>query len=191
MSYTFSRRNFMKYTVLAAAAVAVSGSLTACSNPNQPSGKIGDTLSFGGSNGILGIGGSTDKHTLAVAGTEYTDGILTCVFTHKPVSKGTGCGVGHYDLRFVFEDGNPQYYSSKSTSDNVIFTATNNGDSLVVNEPVDNTVKVTGLSAALEGKTIKEAYIRYFPRYNALGNEKDTYSDVYASWDITSLFAAE
>ena len=38
MSYTFSRRDFMKYTALAAAAVAVSGSLTGCSNPNQPSG---------------------------------------------------------------------------------------------------------------------------------------------------------
>ena len=44
MSYTFSRRNFMKYTALAAAAVAVSGSLTGCSNPNRPVGKTGDTL---------------------------------------------------------------------------------------------------------------------------------------------------
>ena len=44
MSYTFSRRNFMKYTALAAAAVAVSGSLTGCSNPNRPVGKTGDNL---------------------------------------------------------------------------------------------------------------------------------------------------
>ena len=47
MSYTFSRRNFMKYTALAAAAVAVSGSLTGCSNPNRPVGKTGDTLKPG------------------------------------------------------------------------------------------------------------------------------------------------
>ena len=186
MSYTFSRRNFMKYTALAAAAVAVSGSLTACSNPNQPSGKLGDTLSFGGSSTLFG---PTDKHTLAVEGTKYEDGTLTCAFTHKPVSKGTGCAVGHYDLRFVMEDGTIQYYSSKSTSDNVIFTASNNADSLVENETVENTVKVTGLEVALDGKTIKGAYVRYFPRYNALGNEKDTYSDVYATWDITELFA--
>ena len=47
MSYTFSRRDFMKYTALAAAAVAVSGSLTGCSNPNRPVGKTGDTLKPG------------------------------------------------------------------------------------------------------------------------------------------------
>ena len=48
MSYTFSRRDFMKYTALAAAAVAVSGSLTGCSNPNQPTGTVGSTLKPGG-----------------------------------------------------------------------------------------------------------------------------------------------
>lgn len=37
----------MKYTALAAAAVAVSGSLTGCSNPNRPVGKTGDTLKPG------------------------------------------------------------------------------------------------------------------------------------------------
>ena len=46
MSYTFSRRDFMKYTALAAAAVAVSGSLTGCSNPNRPVGKTGDCLLY-------------------------------------------------------------------------------------------------------------------------------------------------
>ena len=48
MSYTFSRRDFMKYTALAAAAVAVSGSLTGCSNPNRPVGTTGGTLKPGG-----------------------------------------------------------------------------------------------------------------------------------------------
>ena len=47
MSYTFSRRDFMKYTALAAAAVAVSGSLTGCSNPNRPVGTVGSKLKPG------------------------------------------------------------------------------------------------------------------------------------------------
>ena len=36
MSYTFSRRDFMKYTALTAVAIAGSGMLTGCSNPNRP-----------------------------------------------------------------------------------------------------------------------------------------------------------
>ena len=38
MSYTFSRRDFMKYTALTAVAIAGSGMLTGCSNPNRPVG---------------------------------------------------------------------------------------------------------------------------------------------------------
>ena len=38
MSYTFSRRDFMKYTALTAVAIAGSGMLTGCSNPNRPTG---------------------------------------------------------------------------------------------------------------------------------------------------------
>ena len=47
MSYTFSRRDFMKYTALTAVAIAGSGMLTGCSNPNRPVGKTGDTLKPG------------------------------------------------------------------------------------------------------------------------------------------------
>ena len=47
MSYTFSRRNFMKYTALTAVAIAGSGMLTGCSNPNRPSGTVGSKLSPG------------------------------------------------------------------------------------------------------------------------------------------------
>ena len=44
MSYTFSRRDFMKYTALTAVAIAGSGMLTGCYTPNSPIGKPGDTL---------------------------------------------------------------------------------------------------------------------------------------------------
>ncbi len=47
MSYTFSRRDFMKYTALTAVAIAGSGMLTGCSNPNRPVGKTGNTLKPG------------------------------------------------------------------------------------------------------------------------------------------------
>ena len=49
MSYTFSRRDFMKYTALTAVAIAGSGMLPGCSNPNRPTGTVGSKL-FPGSN---------------------------------------------------------------------------------------------------------------------------------------------
>ena len=35
---------------------------------------------------------------------------------------------------------------------------------------------------------VKKVPVRYFPRHNALGAQNDTYSDVYATWDISCLF---
>ena len=76
MSYTFSRRNFMKYTALAAAAVAVSGSLTGCSNPNRPVGKTGDTLKPGSGICEATLLNSADKKPSYISATHT----LTCNF---------------------------------------------------------------------------------------------------------------
>ena len=38
---------------------------------------------------------------------------------------------------------------------------------------------------------VKKVAVRYFPRHNALGAQNDTYSDVYATWDITSLIVTD
>ena len=45
-------------------------------------------------------------------------------------------------------------------------------------------ITVTGID--FTGATKVE--VRYFPRHNALGAQNDTYSDVYATWDISCLF---
>lgn len=185
MAFTFSRRDFMKYTALAAAAVAVSGSLTGCANPNQPSGKVGDTLSFGGSSTIFGIGGASDKHTLKTAAKGTDAGTLVCTFEHYPVSDATSCDNNHYQLRVVKADGTVQYVNAGNK--NVTFSGNNPSSSIKKEEKVTNVLTISGLNAegALKGVTVKEAYIQYFPRHNALGTENDAYSDVYATWDIT------
>lgn len=190
MAFTFSRRDFMKYTALAAAAVAVSGSLTGCANPNQPSGKVGDTLSFGGSSTIFGIGGASDKHTLktAVKGTDA--GTLVCTFEHYPVSDATSCTVNNYQLRVVKEDGTVQYVNAGNKA--VSFSGDNSSASLKKEETVTNKLTISKLKdeGVLKGVAVKEAYIQYFPRHNALGTENDTYADVYATWDITDALKA-
>lgn len=190
MAFTFSRRDFMKYTALAAAAVAVSGSLTGCANPNQPSGKVGDTLSFGGSSTIFGIGGASDKHTLKSAVKGDATGTLVCTFEHYPVSDATSCDNNHYQLRVVKADGTVQYFNAGSTV--VHFNGDNTSSSIKKEEKVTNNLTISGLNAAgaLNGVAFKEAYIQYFPRHNALGTENDAYSDVYATWDITDALKA-
>lgn len=190
MSYTFSRRDFMKYSAVAAVAVAGSSMFTGCgsfSNPNRPFGtynKEADCkLTFSGkSGGFLGIGGTQDYLVLN-KGASYTSGTLKLEFTHYPISEGTGTSAPHYQLKYVTDDGN-RYVTS--TGNNL---TSDGGDGLEINK--ESKVKVTvtipeDVKAAVEGA--KAVYIQYFPRHNALGKDNDSYSDVYATWDITSLF---
>lgn len=192
MSYTFSRRDFMKYSAVAAVAVAGSSMFTGCgsfSNPNRPFGtynKDADCkLTFSGkSGGFLGIGGTQDYLVLNKGGS-YTSssGTLNLKFTHFPISEGTGITAPHYQLKYVTDDGN-HYVTSADGS----LTSTG-GDGLEINKEAHAKVTViipTSVKADVE--KAKAVYIQYFPRHNALGKDNDTYGDVYATWDITSLF---
>lgn len=191
MSYTFSRRDFMKYSAVAAVAVAGSSMFTGCgsfSNPNRPFGtytKDADCkLTFSGkSGGLFGIGGTQDYLVLNKGGS-YTSssGTLKLEFTHYPISEGTSAIASCYQLKYVTEDGNHYVTSANGV-------VSNGGKGLKANEVAHATVIVTipaDVKAAVE--KAKAVYIQYFPRNNALGREDDTYSDVYATWEITSLF---
>lgn len=192
MSYTFSRRDFMKYSAVAAVAVAGSSMFTGCgsfSNPNRPFGtytKDADCkLTFSGkSGGLFGIGGTQDYLVLNKGGS-YTSssGTLNLEFTHYPISEGTGAAAARYQLKYVTDDGN-RYITSAAGA-----LMSNGGDGLEIN--TETQVKVTviipsDVKGAVEGA--KAVYIQYFPRHNALGKDNDTYGDVYATWEITSLF---
>ena len=192
MSYTFSRRDFMKYSAVAAVAVAGSSMFTGCgsiSNPNRPSAVYNNAedsqLTFSGtSGGFFGIGGTKDYLVLKKGGSyDSGSGTLNLEFTHYPISEGTGTSAPHYQLKYVTDDGN-RYVTS--TGNNL---TSDGGDGLEINK--ESKVKVTvtipeDVKAAVEGA--KAVYIQYFPRHNALGKDNDSYSDVYATWDITSLF---
>lgn len=192
MSYTFSRRDFMKYSAVAAVAVAGSSMFTGCgsfSNPNRPFGtynKDADCkLTFSGkSGGFLGIGGTQDYLVLNKGGS-YTSssGTLNLKFTHFPISEGTGITAPHYQLKYVTDDGN-HYVTSADGS----LTSTG-GDGLEINKEAHAKVTVTiPTSVKADVEKAKAVYIQYFPRHNALGKDNDTYGDVYATWEITSLF---
>ena len=191
MSYTFSRRDFMKYSAVAAVAVAGSSMFTGCgliSNPNRPTAVYTATedskLTFGGkSGGVLGFGGTKDYLVLN-KGASYDSASCTLKleFTHYPISEGTGAIASCYQLKYVTEDGNHYVTSANGV-------ASNGGKGLEANKETQVKVTVTiPTSVKADVEKAKAVYIQYFPRNNALGREDDTYSDVYATWDITSLF---
>lgn len=190
MSYTFSRRDFMKYSAVAAVAVAGSSMFTGCgsiSNPNRPFAVYNvaedSQLSFSGkSGGFLGFGGTQDYLVLK-KGASYTSGTLKLEFTHYPISQGTSAIASCYQLKYVTEDGNHYVTSANGV-------ASDSGKGLETNKETQVKVTVTipaDVTAAVE--KAKAVYIQYFPRNNALGREDDTFSDVYATWEITSLFS--
>lgn len=190
MSYTFSRRDFMKYSAVAAVAVAGSSMFTGCgsiSNPNRPfavyNAAEDSQLSFSGkSGGFLGFGGTQDYLVLK-KGASYTSGTLKLEFTHYPISQGTSAIAFCYQLKYVTEDGNHYVTSANGV-------ASDSGKGLETNKETQVKVTVTipaDVTAAVE--KAKAVYIQYFPRNNALGREDDTFSDVYATWEITSLFS--
>mgnify|MGYP000045961992 CR=1 FL=1 len=186
MSYTFSRRDFMKYSAVAAVAVAGSSMFTGCgsiSNPNRPfavyNAAEDSQLSFSGkSGGFLGFGGTKDYLVLK-KGASYTSGTLKLEFTHYPISQGTSATAAYYQLKYVTEDGNHYVTSANGV-------ASDSGKGLETNK--ETQVKVT-VTIPADVEKAKAVYIQYFPRNNALGREDDTFSDVYATWEITSLFS--
>lgn len=195
MSYTFSRRDFMKYSAVAAVAVAGSSMFTGCgsiSNPNRPSATYDaahdSELSFGGkSGGILGFGGTADSQTL-LTGAKYViaTNTLTLPFKHVAVSRGASCKGYSYQIDIVDKDGNYKSYTDGSDCGNKKVSISDAGGCTGM-EPLQEYKPIITVKN-IDFTGVKKVAVRYFPRHNALGAQNDTYSDVYATWDITSLF---
>lgn len=194
MSYTFSRRDFMKYSAVAAVAVAGSSMFTGCgaSNPNRPYGTYtGEDcqLTFGGkTDSILGFGGTQDYQTLK-AGAEYKGTTLTLPFEHYAVSQGCSCKNYSYQIDVTTADGIKSYTNGsecgKGENVTTVRIVDNSGSTAMIpKEKYTPTITVNGIDFT----GAKKVEVRYFPRHNALGKQNDTYSDVYASWDISCLF---
>ena len=196
MSYTFSRRDFMKYSAVAAVAVAGSSMFTGCStsNPNRPSATYdpvnGSELSFGGkSGGILGFGGTQDYQILEKGATFDASTGLKCTFKHFAVSEGCSCDKTHYQVDIVDKDGKYKSYrdGSMCEGNTVKFEEEGGASGMVKEKEYTQKLTITGISYT----NAKQVCIRYFPRHNALGSVNDAYSDVYATWDITSLIVTD
>lgn len=165
MSYTFSRRDFMKYTALAAAAVAVSGSLTGCSNPNRPVGTVGSKLKPG--DGIC-------EATLKSA--TYTGNTLTCNFDiYTKVS--LQINKNHFQINVTTGDQTKIYYYGNS---NIELNPNPLND-----YEAKTSVKPTLTVDIADLATADKIEVVYIPKLWAKDSLTDSYSDIYGTWDIT------
>lgn len=166
MSYTFSRRDFMKYTALTAVAIAGSGMLTGCSNPNRPVGTIGSTLKPG--DGIC-------EATLKSA--SYNPDTLTCNF--KIVTKIELLEItdSHFQVDVTTDAGTKHYYYNTTPKPSL-------GDTANPKALKDSVTEATlTLKLNLSGAT--KVAVLYTPKHGATGEPNDSYNDIYGTWDIT------
>jgi len=178
MSYTFSRRDFMKYTALAAAAVAVSGSLTGCSNPNRPVGTVGSKLKPGDGICEATLLSGASKPT-------YQGNELVCHFKIKSFLAGLQVSAGHFqvDVTGGQHPGSYNVNTYPTGATRATFTLEGGTDATAKNDVLpDVALKVTGIDLT----DATNIAVRYCPKHSADENGKDLYNDVYATWNITA-----
>ena len=176
MSYTFSRRDFMKYSAVAAVAVAGSSMFTGCSlisNPTRPTGTIGSALKPGNKICDAKLLGDADKPVY-----NATDKSLTCKFDiYTRVGQLQVTDI-HFQLNVTDADGNViRYYTGVSGLTITVDHGSASG--LEKYTTVKPTVTFKGITDLTTAKSISVIYI---PKIYASGSVTDSFSDIYATW---------
>lgn len=177
MSYTFSRRDFMKYSAIAAVAVAGSSMFTGCSlisNPNRPTGKTGDTLKPGSK--ICNATLTAPTYTFG-----GTPGSFKCHFKiYTQVSLQISSA--HFQVQVTDTDGKVTYYNNNTTTDSVLSL---NGADNSANYDAGKTVDFDLTASITIPKGTTKVQVVYLPKLFAQGKPSDAYSDIFATWDVT------
>lgn len=170
MSLTFSRRSFLKYTAVAAVAVAGSSLLTGCKdNPYQPEGKFGETLK------IMGT------FQLSSGTYDATAQKMTCKMSFKCTSeRNLSVLATNFQIDVTSKDGKTTTtYRADQAQNNGVSLKSSKGD-LAKNDTLETELYVTGL-ALTDGCTVE---VKYWPRATASQGNLG-YTDAYATWKAT------
>lgn len=183
MSYTFSRRDFMKYSAVAAVAVAGSSMFTGCSlfsNPNRPVGVAGSKLSPGGKTcEVTLLNGDTTKP-------KYEGNVLTCNFTVKATQPSLEVTESHFQVDVTIDGTTKSYYYTTNPA-GVTVTLANGTKSLAAGDSLSPVLTVSGLQGLTSASKI---LVRYWPLNAAKNLPTDSYNDIYATWDITDVIVS-
>lgn len=179
MSYTFSRRDFMKYTALTAVAIAGSGMLTGCSNPNRPTGVAGSTLKPGSGICEATLLNDADKKPIY----DSTAHTLTCNFEIVPKIELLEITDSHFQVDVTTAEGTKHYYYNTNPKPSLGDTANPKAKKNIVTEAT------LTLQLDLSGAT--KVAVLYTPKHGATGEPNDSYNDIYGTWDITDAIKGQ
>ena len=177
MSLTFSRRSFLKYTAVAAVAVAGSSLLTGCGEDEyQPTGKIGSTLKLMGEFKLNTASLETDTGT--ASGKK-----LVCGFDLKCTSK---YGLNIVPANFQVEvtpagSETPTIYHAFNTGSTGNVTLTQNNNYLKKDDSLTTELTVAGITVA-DGATIQ---VKFWPRPQA-SEGSQAYTRAFCTWKMVA-----
>ena len=175
MSLTFSRRSFLKYTAVAAVAVAGSSLLTGCKdNPYQPTGTIGSKLTIMGDFTLL----ADPAPTYSASDKKFACNLLIKCTSNRNLYVTPDC----FKVEVVYKDSNDKevkntYYSKQAENNNVNLSKSE--PKLVKNDSLETQLRVGGIEIP-DGATVN---VIYWPRAQSseglLG-----YTEAYATWTM-------
>ena len=172
MSYTFSRRDFMKYSAVAAVAVAGSSMFTGCSlisNPNRPTGKTGDTLKPG-----------SKICNATLTSPTYTTDSFKChfkIYTQVNLQISSA----HFQVQVTDTDGKVSYYNNNGGKPVLSMGGADSNS----NHDAGKTVEFDLTASITIPNGTTKVQVVYLPKLVAQGKPSDAYSDIYATWDVT------
>lgn len=180
MSLEFNRRSFLKYTAVAAVAVAGSSLLTGCGEDEyQPTGRIGDTLTLMGKQTMYSVSSKNANNVSS----SVNGAVLVCALKLNCTAKN-----GNSVLPTDFE----VKVTKKSTGKTTTYYATNTDGTgnitlskatpyLAKDASWPTELTLTATSSFANGDTIE---VKYWPKQNA-SEGSYAYRRAYCTWKIT------
>ena len=173
MSLEFNRRSFLKYTAVAAVAVAGSSLLVGCGEDEyQKTGKIGSTLKLMGA----------FKLESASLNSVSSSSTLTCKFNLKGTSKlGLPIGPANFQVEVTSKaDDKVTTYHASNTGATGGVTLSKNDNYLEKDEILETELKVANIKVA-DGDTIQ---VKFWPRPQA-SEGTQAYTRAFCTWKMT------
>lgn len=178
MSLEFNRRSFLKYTAVAAVAVAGSSLLTGCgSDEYQPTGRIGDTLTLMGKQTMYSVSSKNANNVSS----SVNGAVLVCALKLNCTAKnGNSVQDGDFEVA-VTRNGKTTTYYAGNTNGTGNLHLSRQTPYLAKDASFATELTLTATSSFANGDTIE---VKYWPKQNA-SEGSYAYRRAYCTWKIT------
>ena len=180
MSLEFNRRSFLKYTAVAAVAVAGSSLLVGCGEDEyQPTGRIGDTLTLMGKQTMYSVSSKNANNVSS----SVNGAVLVCALKLNCTAKnGNSVQDGDFEVAVTKKsDGKTTTYYAGNTDGTGNLHLSRQTPYLAKDASFATELTLTATSSFANGDTIE---VKYWPKQNA-SEGSYAYRRAYCTWKIT------